>query len=151
MQETFPSLSPRNSDTCWTLVSDTLDKVVLSQHYIWILIEYMQRQIRMTVNNKALKNVPYTVTSNLTNGTHVTFITLVMEYNWMVYIGTAAKTALAKPENSSQYQAFKEHIWSPRNSVKDWNYDKSHMVTSLLVWDLESLGAWFLAEGTYNI
>jgi len=82
---------------------------------------------------------------------HVTFITLVMEYNWMVYISTAANSALAKLENSCQYQAFKEHIWSPRNSVKDWNYDESHMVTSLLVWDLESLGAWFLAEVTYNI
>jgi len=29
----------------------------------------------MTVNNRAWKNVPYTGTSVLTNGTHVTFVT----------------------------------------------------------------------------
>ena len=34
IQEPFPHLSPRNSATCWTLVSDTLDEVGLSQHYV---------------------------------------------------------------------------------------------------------------------
>jgi len=46
----------------------------------------------------------------------------VMEYKRMVYISTAANTTLAKQENSCQCHDFKEHIWSPRNDVKDWNY-----------------------------
>jgi len=65
----------------------------------------------------------------------------------MVYVSTATNTALAKPENTCQYQDYKEHIFSARNSVKDWNYDESHMVTSLLVWDLESFRCLIFGRG----
>jgi len=41
MQETWSVLPLRNSDGLWALVSDALDEVALSVHYIRSLIESM--------------------------------------------------------------------------------------------------------------
>jgi len=49
MQETWPVLSPRNSNELWALVSDAWDEVALSQLYIRSLIESMTRWMKSVV------------------------------------------------------------------------------------------------------
>jgi hypothetical protein len=49
MQETWPVLSPRNSDELWALVSDTWDEVGSSMRYIQSMIESMTRRIKSVV------------------------------------------------------------------------------------------------------
>jgi hypothetical protein len=49
MQETWPVLTPRNSDELWALVSDAWDEVASSQRYIRLLTESMTRRMKSDV------------------------------------------------------------------------------------------------------
>jgi hypothetical protein len=49
LQETWPALSPRNSDKLWTLVSDAWDEVASSQRYVQLLIESVTRRMKSVV------------------------------------------------------------------------------------------------------
>jgi hypothetical protein len=49
MQETWPILPPRKSDSLWTLVSDAWDEVASSQRYVLSLIDSMPRRMHSAV------------------------------------------------------------------------------------------------------